>query len=165
MNLQNLIPWSRSAERVPSLFGSGDADPFLALHRDVNRLFDQTLRGFGLPVAGGNAGGWPSLEIRDGEKEFRVVAEIPGMDADDVEILLQDNVLVLRGEQRAETEDRDRHFSERFYGRFERRIPLGWEVDPNQVAAEFKNGLLTVTLPKPEQAQSQVRRIEVRKAS
>jgi HSP20 family protein len=171
MNIQNLIPWSRSAERVPTLYSDGERDPFLALHRDVNRLFDEALRGFGMPFGGGGramgamGGVWPSLEIRDGEKEIRVVAEVPGMDANDVEVLLQDNALTLRGERRSENDDADRGFSERFYGRFERRIPLPDEVEAEQVKADFTNGVLTVTLPKSERAQSHVRRIEIGKSA
>jgi HSP20 family protein len=163
MNIQNLIPWSRSSERTPTVF-EGDRDPFLALHRDVNRLFDETLRGFGLPFGGRMTAGWPSLELRDGEKEIRVVAEVPGMEADDVEVLLQDGALTLRGERRSETDD-ERGYSERFYGRFERRVALPDEVDPDKVSADFRNGILTVTLPKTERAQSHVRRIEIGKSA
>ncbi|MBY3296526.1 Hsp20/alpha crystallin family protein, partial [Rhizobium laguerreae] len=65
-------------------------------------------------------------------------------------------------EKRSETEDKEKQFSERYYGRFERRIPLGTEVKEDQVDATFKNGVLTVTLPKTEKAQSQVRRIAIR---
>lgn len=78
-----------------------------------------------------------------------------------IEVLLDDGVLTLRGEKRSETEDKDRQFSERFYGRFERRIPLGYEVEEDKVAAAFKNGVLTVTLPKSPNAQSKVKRIAI----
>lgn len=61
-----------------------------------------------------------------------------------------------------ETEDKDRQFPERFYGRFERRIPRGYEVDGNAAEAGFRNGVLTVTLPKTEKAQSQVKRIPIK---
>ena len=86
------------------------------------------------------------------------------MDANDVEVLLQDNALTLRGERRGETEDAERRFSERFYGHFERRIPLADEVDADNVRADFRDGVLTITLPKTERAQSHVRRIEIGKA-
>ncbi|TIW78010.1 MAG: Hsp20/alpha crystallin family protein, partial [Mesorhizobium sp.] len=61
-----------------------------------------------------------------------------------------------------ETDDKDRQFSERYYGRFERRIPVGYEVKEDEVEARFRNGVLTVTLPKSEKAQSQVRRIDIK---
>lgn len=168
MSVRDLIPWGRSnGNQVPSVLRDGDRDPFLSLHREVNRLFDDVFRGVGsnLPSFVGApafGGGWPSVEISDGEKEIKVTAEVPGLEEKDIEVLLDDGVLTLRGEKRSETEDKDRQFSERFYGRFERRISLGYEVKDDQVDAQFKNGVLTVTLPKSEKAQSQVKRIAIK---
>lgn len=87
---------------------------------------------------------------------------MPGLEEKDIEVLLEDGVLTLKGEKQSETEDKDRQFSERYYGRFERRIPLGYEVRGDEVEARFKNGVLTVALPKTEKAQSQVKRIEIK---
>ncbi|MEZ2409260.1 Hsp20/alpha crystallin family protein [Bosea sp. RCC_152_1] len=168
MSVRDLIPWSRgNGNQVPSVFRDGDRDPVLSLHREMNRLFEDVFRGFGsgLPSLGGASafgGGWPSVEISDGEKEIKVTAEVPGLEEKDIEVLLDDGVLTLKGEKRSETEDKDRQFSERFYGRFERRIPLGTEVKEDKVDARFRNGVLTVTLPKSEKAQSQVKRIAIR---
>jgi HSP20 family protein len=69
-------------------------------------------------------------------------------------------MLTIRGEKRTETEDKDRLFSERFYGRFERRIPVD-EVEPDKVAASFKNGVLSITLPKSPTVQQNVKRIAI----
>ena len=71
-------------------------------------------------------------------------------------------MLTLKGEKRSETEDKDRQFSERVYGRFERRIPLGYEVEQDKVDAHFRNGVLTVILPKTAKAQSQAKRIAIK---
>ncbi|MER8553098.1 Hsp20/alpha crystallin family protein [Mesorhizobium sp. M1217] len=166
MAIRDLIPWGRENNQAPSLFRDGDRDPFLTLHREMNRLFDEAFRGFDtrLPSLGGFSAArasWPSVEISDGEKEIRVTAEIPGMDEKDIELLLDDGVLTLRGEKREETEDKDRQFSERFYGRFERRIPLGYEVDEGKVNAAFRNGVLSVPLPKTERAQGKAKRIAI----
>lgn len=68
-------------------------------------------------------------------------------------------MLTLREKKRSETEDKDRQFPEHSYGRFDRRIPRGYEIDGNTVEAGFRNGVLTVTLPRTEKAQSQVKRI------
>ena len=163
MTIRDLIPWGR--EKAPGVFGDGGRDPFLSLHREVNRLFDEALRGFDtrLPAFAGfpDRGGWPSVEISDNEKEIRVTAEVPGLEEKDIEVLLDDGVLTIKGEKRSETEDKEKQFSERFYGRFERRIPLGAEVEENKVAADFKNGVLTVTLPKTERAQTKAKRIAI----
>jgi len=104
---------------------------------------------------------WPTVEMKDGDKEVQVIAEVPGLEEKDIEVLLEDGTLVLHGERKAESEDKDRRMSERFYGHFERRIPLGYEVEEDKVSATFKNGLLTVTLPKTEQAQSKSKRIAI----
>jgi len=86
---------------------------------------------------------------------------LPGLDEKDVEVLLGDGVLTIRGEKRSEVEDKGRSFSERVYGRFERRIPLAWEVEEDKIQASFKNGVLSVTLPKSAQAEAQMRRIAI----
>ena len=89
-------------------------------------------------------------------------AELPGLEEKDVEVLLEDGLLTLRGEKSSTTEDRERQFSERVYGRFERRIPLPSCIDEAAVEAGFHNGVLTVTLPKTEAAQAQVKRIPLK---
>lgn len=93
-------------------------------------------------------------------KEIKVNAELPGLEDKDVKIELTNGVLTISGEKKTEMEDKDRLFSERYYGRFERRIPVE-DVDEDEVSASFKNGVLTVTLPKAPQAQSKVKRIAV----
>ncbi|ADV15077.1 Hsp20/alpha crystallin family protein [Mesorhizobium sp. M7A.F.Ca.CA.001.09.2.1] len=165
MSVRDLIPWGRgNGNSAPSLFPDGDRDPFVSLHREVNRLFDDAFRSFGarLPAFSPSfAATWPSVEISDTDKEVRVTAEIPGLDESDIEVLLDNGALKLKGEKRSETEDKDRQFSERFYGRFERLIPLGYEVEEDKVNAAFKNGVLTVTLPKTERAQAKAKRIAI----
>jgi HSP20 family protein len=167
MSVRDLIPWGREESRVPSLFRNSEHDPFLSLHREVNRLFDNVFRGYdgGLPAVGSASlfgGNWPSVEISDNDKEIKVTAEVPGMEEKDIEVLLDDGVLTLRGEKRSETEDKDRQFSERYYGRFEPRIPFGYEIDEDKIDARFKNGVLFVTLPKTAKAQSQAKRIAIK---
>lgn len=85
---------------------------------------------------------------------------MPGLEQKDIEVELANGVLAIRGEKKTETEDNDRLFSERTYGRFERRIPVD-EVERDKVNASFKNGVLTVTLPKSPSAQEKARRIAI----
>ncbi|MFC2254438.1 Hsp20/alpha crystallin family protein [Labrys portucalensis] len=168
MSVRDLIPWGRSnGDQLPALFRDGDRDPFLSLHREVNKLFDDVFRGFdtrspAFGRLGASGAGWPSVEISDNDKEIKVTAEVPGLSEKDVEVFLSEGVLTLKGEKHSETEDRERQFSERFYGQFERRIPVGLEVEEDKVSARFKNGVLTITLPKTAKAQTQVKRIEVK---
>ncbi len=165
MSIRDLIPGSRSP--VPA--SSGDIDhPFFSLQRDVNRLFDDMFKGFDVGFPGGSRGGtfsgsWPKVEVSDDEKAVRISAELPGMEEKDVELLLEDDILTLRGEKRLEQEDAARQFSERFYGHFERRIRLGYDIDQDKIEANFKNGVLEVVLPKDQATQSRVKRIALNK--
>ena len=163
MTMRDLIPWGRRSASAPSRYE--DVKPFVSLRREMDRLFEDAFRGFeGLPGFAGLTGRgvtWPSLEVSESEKEIRISAELPGLEEKDVEVLLGDGVLTLRGEKRSESEDKDRQFSERYYGRFERRIALPSEVEAEKVEASFRNGVLTVTLPKSAKAQEHVKRIPV----
>lgn len=168
MAFRDLIPWSRQENRLPVPVSAergrdNDTHPLLSLHREVNRLFDDVFRGFGVPAFAGldRSAGWPHVELGETDKEIRVTAELPGLDEKDVEITVEDGALTLRGEKRSEVEDKDRGYTERSYGRFERRIGLPKGVDRDKADATFKNGVLTVTLPKTEAANENVRRIPV----
>lgn len=166
MNMRDLIPWGRNQQTVPTRFRE-ESDPFLTLHREMNRLFDDVFRGFDMPSFGGMSrmgASWPNLEVVDNDKDVRISAELPGMDDKDVEVLVQDGVLTIRGEKKSEIEDKGRAFTERTYGRFERRIPLNWEVEEDKIEASFRNGVLTVTIPKAPQAAAPVKRIAINRA-
>ena len=162
MTMRDLIPWGRGGRsQVPSLFSNDGPSPFLQLHREMNRLFDDAFRSFDSPALFGGMPNWPSVEVSEDDDEVRVSAELPGLDEKDIELLVEDNGLTIRGEKRSEQEDKERHFSERYYGRFERRIPLGFEVDESKAEASFKNGVLTVTVPKSEEVQRKTKRIRI----
>ena len=161
MNVRDLVPWTRNHDRDRNLPAPQDtASPFLTLHREMNRLFEDAFRGFDTPSLWGARAAWPHVEVEETDTEYRVTAELPGMEDKDVEVLVQDNVLILRGEKRAETRDPSRAFSERIYGRFERRLPLEG-ADDAAAKATFRNGVLTVTAPKTAQSREQVKRIPI----
>jgi HSP20 family protein len=165
--IRDLIPWNWNRSRNLPLRHDEDMNPFLTLHREMNRLFDEAFRGFDLAPVGFNrfldrptSMGWPKIEICDTDKELKVIAELPGLEEKDVDVELANGVLVIKGEKKSGTEDKDLMFSERYYGRFERRIPVE-DIEEDKVAASFKNGVLTVTLPKSAKAQEKVKRIAV----
>jgi len=93
---------------------------------------------------------YPAVNINEDEQNIIVEAELPGMESKDIDISLQNNMLVLQGEKRFEEERKQGNYQriERSYGSFSRTIPLSSQVDENKVKASFKNGVLTVTLPK-----------------
>jgi HSP20 family protein len=106
------------------------------------------------------------VDVKEGAKEIVVQAELPGIEEKDVEILLEESALVLKGEKKFEKEDKGDgyHTIERSYGSFQRVIPLTREIDLNKVQARFKNGVLTVTLPKLEQAKAKEKKISIQSA-
>ena len=164
MALKDLIPWNRG--RDVTVRRTEAPSPFLSLQLEMNRLFDEAFRGFDLAPFGisdrffGGGASWPSIEVAETGKEIKVTADLPGLDEKDIDVHLADGVLTISGEKHAETEDKDRLFSERYYGRFLRRIPLE-DVDENRVTASFKKGVLTVTLPKSALAVDRVKRIQI----
>ena len=163
MSMSDLIPWGRN-RTTPAPRRSEDTSPFLSLHREMNRLFDDFFRGFGptMPAGFGLAGagvGWPHIEVGETDQEMRVTAELPGLEEKDIEVTLQDGVLTLKGEKRSESEGA--LYSERWHGQFQRSVQLGPDVDPERVSASFRNGVLTVTVPKRPEAQRQVKRIPI----
>jgi len=161
MSMRDLIPWGRN-QQAPSRYRD-DGDPFMTLHREMNRLFDDVFRGLDIPQipATGWMPNWPNVEVIETSTDVKVSAELPGMDEKDVEVFMSDGSLIVRGEKKSEIEDKERAFSERSYGRFERRIPLGWEIEEDKVNASFTNGVLTVTLPKSSKPSAQMKRIAI----
>jgi HSP20 family protein len=157
------MPWSRGRD-VTARRGE-DFGPFLNLHREMSRLVDDFFRGFDFAPPSADrffdrTMGWPNVEVSETDKEVKVTAELPGLEEKDVQVELTDGVLTIKGERESKAEDKGRLFSERYYGRFERRIPVD-DVDEDKVSATFKNGVLTVTMPKSPEAQSKVKRIAI----
>jgi HSP20 family protein len=159
MDVKSLIPWRRDRA---SIAGARREDPshFLGLHRQVNRLFDDFFRDFETPVPrDGFSTSWPSVEVSEGDKEVKVVAELPGLDERDIDVSLREGILTLSGEKKRETSGAV--YSERWHGQFTRSIDLGADVDPDKVSATFNRGVLTITLEKRQEAQTQVKRIAI----
>ena len=162
MAVRDLVPWVRRS-RVP-VTRIENANPIVAFHQEMNRLFDDFWSDFNGESVGWSASfDFPRVELSETDKEFKVEAELPGIDEDDVELLVSDDVLTIRGEKKSEREDKGRRVSERFYGRFERHIPLPIDAEQDKVSASFKKGVLTVTLPKSAQASDKVKRIQIKK--
>ena len=105
---------------------------------------------------------YPAVNISEDERNITVEAELPGMDKKDVDISLQNNMLILQGEKNFEDEQKQENYQriERSYGAFYRTIPLSSSVDEDNVKASFKNGILTITLPKKSVEQGKKIAIE-----
>ncbi len=141
-------------------------NPFYTLQKEINRIFDEFFaevapsRFFG----NGHDSFMPSVDIKEKGNEFIVTAELPGMDAEDVDISISEDVLTLRGEKKEEREEKEGNYYRRecAYGSFHRDIPLPAEVDPDKAQAEFKRGVLTIRLPKKPEAQRKAKKIQVK---
>jgi HSP20 family protein len=105
----------------------------------------------------------PSIDLKETKDKLVVKAELPGLEAKDVELSLTDDILTIRGEKKTEKEEKDEHhyFVERYAGTFERRIKLPTLVKTDKIDASFDKGVLTVTLPKSEEAKKKEIKIKV----
>jgi len=164
---RSLLPFSRN---LPSSRTREDMDPFLVMRRQMNRLFDDVFGDFGLPSLGSSGGrqmASPKIDVSETDKELRVTAELPGVKEDDIEVILDEDSLTIRGEIKQEREDQDKdrnyYVKERVEGVFSRTLPLPFRADPSKVQAQFRDGVLTVMMSKPEEAQQKQQRIQVQR--
>lgn len=157
MVLRGIIPWR---DRRADL--ARPAEPFNALQTQINRLFDDFFDGSRWPAQRGAVFA-PQLEVKETDKEIQVCAELPGIEAKDLDVNVTDDELTISGEKLSErsSDEKGRYWTERTYGSFERSIPLPTEVDGQKAKSEFKNGVLRITLPKREGAKSRAHKINV----
>src|SRR5260370_30018358 len=137
----------------------------------MKRVFGDVFGGFGMPSLFGPVLGpvlrhmpaAPKVDISETENELRITAEMPGTDENNVEVLLDDDRLIIRGEKKEEREDKERnyHLRERVEGVFSRTLPLPFAPDPRQVKADLENGVPTITVPKPKRGQESHHRMDV----
>lgn len=139
------------------------------INRPRRNSFDQLFDAFfgadsRLPVGAGNVAFSPRIDVKEDDAAYEISAELPGLAEQDIEITVADGSLVLRGEKSAASEEKEGQYSrqERLYGRFERTFHLPDAVQEDAIAATFKNGVLTLQLPKKEEAKKVVRQVEVK---
>lgn len=172
MTIGNLVPWRwgslRNSDEDRS-FGTFRTE-MDSLHRSIDRLFADAWNGTLAPSLLSDT--WttgkimPSLDVVDDDKAVRVTVELPGMTDKDVAVTIDDRTLTIRGEKREEKEKKDKDVfrRERAYGSFRRTIDLPGDVDATKIEAKFKDGVLTIDLPKTKEAQERVKQIPVKAA-
>lgn len=151
--------------------------PFESLRREIDRLFEDFDRGFWRfpfrrsafemePFWRREWAVSPAVDIVEKDNAYEVTADLPGLDEKDIEVRLVKDVMTIKGEKQEQKEEKkkDYYLRERHFGSFERtfRVPEG--VDADKIAATFKKGVLTVTLPKKPEAQAPAKKIEVKPA-
>jgi len=167
MNISDLVPWKNKQRGNEIAVHQGNNN--LTMYDQFNQMFDNFFENSWMTPWDSDFGerfnGFsPRINLTERENELEVTAELPGLTEDDIDITLDRDALILKGEKKQETEDKsENHYRmERSYGRFSRTIPLPADVvDKDNVEAEFKNGILTITLPKLEEATPTSRRIAV----
>lgn len=184
MNIGKLAPWNwfRKEEEMggahlPVRRDGRDvqaANPIERMRREMDRLFDDFFRGFGVspPPASAPSFGtsfdddWfkPSVDISSTDRDYTVVVELPGVSEKDVRIDVAGDTLRIRGEKNRETEDkgRDYYAIERSCGSFQRILALPEDADVDGVSARFKDGVLKIAIPRLASSQTQARQIDVR---
>lgn len=148
----------------------GSTDVFRSFRNEMDRLFDRFTTGFGMPSfpffrsEAAAAVALPAVDISEDTEAYRIAAELPGMSEKDIEIALNGDTLVLKGEKRQESEskEKDYYLAERSYGAFQRAFALPDGIDRDKISAEFNKGVLHLTLPKTPAAQQQQKKIDIK---
>lgn len=162
MALKDLAPWQQGK-------GSTTAPSISELHREVDRVFDSFWNNFGSPSLFRDNAGAMAFDLRvdttEDEKAYHVTAELPGMSENDVEVTFADNTLTIAGEKKQEKEVKEEsyHRRERSFGSFRRSFTLPAEVDQEKISASFKDGVMTIDLPKSDNAQKKAKKITIQR--
>ena len=141
-----------------------DTDPFATFRREMDRLFESFGRDLGWP--GGDDRGAamaPSIDVSGTEGEIRIDADLPGVDEKDVDVMISDNVPTIKGEKKVQKEEKrkDFHVVERSRASFSRSLTLPFAADPSKAKATFKNGVLSISLPKPPEIKAKAKKIAI----
>ncbi len=135
--------------------------------KDLDSVFLDAMKRMGFTngeMSTTNFGQWaPKVDISETDKEIRVHADLPGLSHDDIEVTFQDNTLTIRGERelRKEDEKEDYYCIETSYGHFQRSIPFDVKINRDKIKADFKHGVLNITMAKAEDVVSNTRKIKI----
>ena len=145
-------------------------DPFEDLRQEMTRLWSSAWPAMPWSVAGLQRRltpemPWaPSMDIYEKDNTVVIKAELPGVKREDIDIALDNGALMIRGERKSEQEVKEEAFyrMERSYGSFQRRIPLPFKAQPDQIEANFSDGVLELRIPRPAEAQVQPQKIAIK---
>jgi HSP20 family protein len=159
MDVKSIVPWRRDRGDVTKQESLGSFPEVFGLHRQVNRLFDDFFRDFDGPLPRTFATSWPAREVQDGEKEIKIVAELPGLEEKDIDLSLRDGILTIKGEKTRKMDGAV--YSERWHGQFSRAIELSPDIDPDKIKASFDKGVLTITVEKQPNPKAETKKITI----
>lgn len=150
---------------LPSIWNKEEAFPLLGFRRDIDRLFEDFFEErFPAATWGNGKGHLPALDVRETEEALIVEAELPGLKPDEFEVKVEEGILSICAERKQEKDEKTKsyHRIERLYGRMERKLALPTNVEADKVDASYKDGVLTVSLPKKAGAKSKTVSVKVK---
>ncbi|MFW5800310.1 MAG: Hsp20/alpha crystallin family protein [Spirochaetota bacterium] len=144
----------------------GSSSPIERFRNRMNDLFEDFFEDWDLPLESDSlqsASYTPRLDITEDDNNIYVNAELPGVKEKDIDVELKDNMLTISGEKKEETEEKEKkyHRVERSYGYFQRSVNLSSKVDEDKIKASYKDGILSITLPKVEGEESKSKKIQI----
>lgn len=188
MDIKKLVPWNwfkkeeeeggvtvpvqwKSEARIPYPKGSVMGQ-IAQMHREMDRLFENAFRGAGFspftsdfhaPVVG-SALFKPQMDIGATDKEYSITVEVPGVEEKDVNVEVANNTLIIRGEKKQDTEEKEKDFYkiERFYGSFQRVLSLPEDAVQEEIKASFKKGILAIKIPRKAVPKTEVKQVEIK---
>lgn len=186
MDIKKFAPWNwfREEEKAESgrmPVSARDTDgvptPLMELHNELDRVFDRAWRSFGLPGTSGLPGFSgtpqdhmllkPSVDVSASDDRYFITVEVPGVDEEDIKLELMDDTLTIKGSKRQESSESDKDYFrvERAYGAFQRVLSLPEDAGRDEIDAQFRNGVLTITMPRKAADKPQGRVIDIRSAA
>lgn len=187
MDIKKLAPWNwfkkeeeesgatvpvKRADNQVTVAGGAASHPIVQLQREMDRLFENAFRGFGLspfrselftPLTDSGLLK-PQVDIGATDKEYSITVEVPGVDEKDVKVEIANNTMTIRGEKKQEKEEKEKNYYrvERSYGSFQRVLSLPEDANQDDIKATFKNGVLTIKMPRKALPKSDVKQIEIK---
>jgi len=183
MDIKKMVPWNwfkKEQEQEVKSFPVRRSDtksryshPLARIHDEINRLFDDFFKEFSMPgfdfygdMTPVATGEWlkPTLDIAETDKEYTISVELPGVSEKDINLELIDDTLKISGEKKQEKEEKEKNYysMERSYGAFQRVLSLPEDADRDNIQAAYKNGIMTIKIPRKADSESNAKRIEIK---
>jgi len=182
MELTRLNPWNwfknEEESEAKHLVVNRERQPHAQLqplHQEIDRLFERVFQNFGFPSLGSDNSFTrlgqdvllkPSMDIEASDKEYAISVEVPGVDGDNIKLEIVENALTIKGEKKQESEkqDKDIYRVERSYGSFQRVVSLPDDANHENIDAQFKNGILTIRIPRKAVSKEKGKTIDIKRA-